>query len=329
MKITLKHPDALINIVELAGNKRRISVNLFNKSVFTYASNCETSYPLWLIKQILSIVGPAGLCMQIMRDENLSFVEKSLKKYIFAYIDDVDFENKRILDFGCGCGASTMILARMFSKSKIVGVELDKKSLLIANSRLKYHGYTNVTFIQSFAGDRLPEQIGKFDFVILNGVYEHLLPQERKILLPQIWSIINPRGILFLIQIPYRYFPIETHSTGGLPFINYFPDRMAFALARIFSKRCKHELDASLLRKGIRGGSIREIMGILEECHDKPLLMEPCKSGYTDKIDLWYADSSYSKFPTTKVLLKFFFKIIKSTFGVTCLPYLSLAIKKV
>lgn len=330
MSIILEHPDALIHIAELQGNKKRITISPLDKSVIIYTDQCETFYPLWLIKQILDILGPAGLCDEIKRDENISNVEKSLKNHIFGYVNDIDFENKRILDFGCGGGASTMILARMFPKSSIVGVELVGKSLLIANCRLKHYGYTNVTFIRSPAGDSLPEQIGKFDFVILNGVYEHLLPNERKMLLPKIWTLINPGGILFLATIPYRYFPIETHTTGGLPFINYLPDRMAFALARTFSKRLKRdESDNALLRKGIRGGSSGEIIGILEECHDKPLLMEPCKSGYTDKIDLWYADSAYSKFPVIKVLLKFFFKIIKSTFGFTCLPYLSLAIKKV
>lgn len=222
MTICLEHPDALIHIDELQGNRKRISVSPLNKSVCIYADHCETSYPIWLIKQILDILGPAGLCDEIMRDENPSYVKESLKNYIFGYVDEIDFENKRILDFGCGCGASTMILARMFPKSNIVGVELVKKSLLIANCRLKYYGHTNVTFIRSPAGDSLPEQIGKFDFVILNGVYEHLLPNERKFLLPQIWSIINPRGILFLIQIPYRYFPIETHSTGGIAFYQLF-----------------------------------------------------------------------------------------------------------
>ena len=51
-------------------------------------------YPVWLIKQILSIVGPAGLCMQIMRDENPSYVGVSLKNYILAYINNSNLKIK-------------------------------------------------------------------------------------------------------------------------------------------------------------------------------------------------------------------------------------------
>lgn len=126
----------------------------------------------------------------------------------------------------------------MFSKSNIVGLELCKQSLLIANSRAQCYVFTNVQFIISPKGDSIPE------------------------------------------------------------------------------------------RKGIRGGSIREIMGILENTTDKPILMEPSRLGYSDKIDLWSADSTYVKYPAIKRLLKLLFKTTKFVFGVTFLPYLSLAMRK-
>ena len=82
----------------------------------------------------------------------------------------------------------------------------------------------------------LPADIGQFDYIILSAVYEHLLPSERPALLTLLWSHLRPGGVIFLAQTPYRWFPVELHTTG-LPLINYLPDRLALACARRFSKR--------------------------------------------------------------------------------------------
>jgi hypothetical protein len=54
--------------------------------------------------------------------------------------------------------------------------------------------------------------------------------------LEQIWAVLNPGGIFFLNQTPFRFFPREAHTTG-LPGLNYLPDRPALRAARRFSKR--------------------------------------------------------------------------------------------
>ena len=60
-----------------------------------------------------------------------------------------------------------------------------------------------------------------------------------------------------------NYRRVEGHTTG-LPFINYLPDNLAYFIARRFSKRVENnESWVMLLRKGIRGGTEREIMKIL------------------------------------------------------------------
>jgi hypothetical protein len=75
-------------------------------------------------------------------------------------------------------------------------------------------------------GDQLPAQIGQFDFVMLSAVYEHLLPGERTVVMPLLWSVMKEGAAIFINQTPYRYFPFEHHSTG-LWLINYVPDGMA------------------------------------------------------------------------------------------------------
>ncbi|GAI94708.1 unnamed protein product, partial [marine sediment metagenome] len=184
-----------------------------NKKMFVPRSICETSYPVDLIKQIMNVRGLAYLCDEIMRDEKPTYVQRSFKYGILSYFGEDSFDKKKILDFGCGSGSSTMILARMFANVEIVGVELEEELLSIAKMRAKHYKFSNVSFIRSPSGDNLPSELEDFDYVVLSAVYEHLLPNERKNLLPKIWAHVKPGGILFINQTPYRYSPIESHTT--------------------------------------------------------------------------------------------------------------------
>ena len=117
---------------------------------------------------------------------------------------------------------------------------------------------------KSPSGDSLPPELGQFDFIMFNAVFEHLLPHERPKLLPLVWQHLRPGGVLFLNQTPYRYSLVEVHTTGGMPFINYLPDSVTLWAARKFCKRVQpNETWNSLLRRGIRGGTVPEILGIL------------------------------------------------------------------
>ena len=93
--------------------------------------------------------GPAYLCDEILRDESPDYVQKSLKYDLLSYFDEEGFKNKRLLDFGCGSGASTMILARMFPNTEIVGIELEETLLSIAKMRANHYGYKNIELIIS------------------------------------------------------------------------------------------------------------------------------------------------------------------------------------
>src|SRR5204863_9097725 len=126
-----------------------------------------------------------------------------------------------------------------------------------------WRGLANARFEISPHGAALPSGIGKFDYVMLSAVYEHLLPEERRRVMPRIWSMMRRGGVLFINQTPHRFFPYEHHSTG-LWFINYLPDRVALFLARRFSRINREDNRRrdwrGHLRGGLRGGTEREIL---------------------------------------------------------------------
>lgn len=298
-----------------------------NPSAFISKRTCITAYPIELIELILQVKGPYGLCDEILRDEKPEYVQISLHYDLLAYVDETAFEGARILDFGCGSGASTAILGRMFPQSEVVGLELNASLLAIARARAKHYNLSHVTFEHSLDPLNLPEGLGKFDFVVLSAVFEHFLPEERRGLFPKIWSTLKPGGVLFINQTPYRFFPVETH-TAGLCFINYLPDKLAHHYARHFSKRNLKNADwPNLLRGGIRGSSPKEIMNILADCREGAVLLEPSHLGIKNRFDLWYIKMDRSKYPKLKELYGVFARLLYSV-GILFLPHVSIAVQK-
>lgn len=328
MATTLEHRDGKVFVENLPNGRRKINVELRDPATFSPTLQCETNYPNELISLILEIKGPAWICDEIARDDDPDYVLKHLETEMRAYFRFEDLAGKRILDFGCGSGASTMCLAKLFPESSIVGVELESDLLTVAQGRLDYYGFESVRLVQSPSGTELPDDLGKFDLVVLSAVYEHLLPRERAVVLPHLWSVVNDNGILFLDQTPHRYFPLELHTTS-LPLINYLPDRLTLSAARRFSRRVnKDESWESLLRAGIRGATIGEIEKHLRHDATTAILLAPTMTGMKDRVDLWHATTNPENLPAVKRAARIVLKAINSVTGIALVPELTLAFRK-
>ncbi|MHB8258531.1 MAG: SAM-dependent methyltransferase [Acidiferrobacterales bacterium] len=328
MGTVLTHSDAFVRIEESNG-KRAISVEP-KVGLFTPTKQWVTNYPMELIEHVLRVKGPAYLCDEIMRDEDPQYVQHSFRWEILSYTGKEDFAGRRVLDFGSGSGSSCMVLARMLPEANIVGIELVPEYVNLAQHRAGFYGVEDrVSFHLSPDSNRLPSEIGEFDYIILSAVYEHLLPSERSTILVLLWSHLKHGGIMFLNQTPYRWLPFETHTTG-LPLINYLPDGPTLYCARRFSKRVSPDTSwTELLRMGVRGGTTREIIGILARAGGKAELLHPSHFGVKDHIDLWYQLSSAIRKPLAKKLIMLGIKTVKMATGVTMVPSLSLALRKV
>jgi 2-polyprenyl-3-methyl-5-hydroxy-6-metoxy-1,4-benzoquinol methylase len=326
------HPDGRVQIKELNNEKRRVHVQPRDSSIYIHRPSCDTAYPIELIAQILAVKGPGYLCDEISRDEDGSYLESHLRATLFAHLPESAFVGKKLLDFGCGSGASTMIMARSLPAStSMVGVELEESFLRIARARADFYGVTNVRFEHSPAGDRLPERLGVFDFIVLPAVYEHLLPHERTTIIPQLWTHLNKGGVLFIDETPSRWFPVETH-TSSLPFVNYLPDPLAHRFVKYCSPRgLRHDSWTGLLRKGVRGGSVNEILSIIHRRGGLPELLKPGYGGMRTAADVWYEGYARSAPGRSGKLKRTFGKALKMLNEASHLapvPYLSLAIRK-
>ena len=309
--------------IEERNGKRRV---LVSGGAFIARREWETAYPIDLVEHVLRVKGPVWLNDEIRRDEDPSATQSFIRWNVLSYADSRDFAGRRLLDFGSGCGASSMVLARALPETEIVGVELLSDSVMLARHRAEYYGVGDrVRFVLSADANKLPAAIGNFDYVMLSGVWEHLLPSERRRLLPLIWSKLKAGGVLFVFETPHRWFPIESHTTL-LPFINYLPDRAAHYCCRRFSRRVDRESSwADLLRAGIRGGTAREIVSILGEGE----ILTPAWDGATrDQIDLWYQHARDGGTSLAKEVAMRCLKAVKAVTGTTLSPYLGIAVRR-
>jgi 2-polyprenyl-3-methyl-5-hydroxy-6-metoxy-1,4-benzoquinol methylase len=321
--LVLETDDGVVTVQESAPGRYRIDVRP-RPGLALSRRSWDTAYPLELIREIHACKG-IWLCDEIMREEDPDYVERYLRHEVLGYVEPERFAGTRVLDFGCGSGASTMVLARLLPPCELVGIELDRNLVRIARLRAMHFGRAGVQFQQSPAPDAFPEEAGQFDHVIFSAVFEHLLPQERRRLLALIWDHIRPGGILFVNQTPHRYAPVEMHTTG-LPLINYLPDTLACTLATRLSSRVRPTDDwETLLRAGIRGGTVSEILGLLGDFGEAELLRP--RPGVGDQIDLWYGKLS-PRHALLKLGVWATLKAVKLASGVEVTPELALAIRK-
>jgi 2-polyprenyl-3-methyl-5-hydroxy-6-metoxy-1,4-benzoquinol methylase len=294
---------------------------------------CQTTLPLEVIQCWIDQVRFAWVCDAISRHEDTSYVEAVLRRQLFAYFAVEQFAGKRLLDFGCGTGASTVVMSKMLPKTEIVGLELAPWRVELASRIKTFRGLQNVSFQCSPSGDKLPGSIGDFDFVMLSAVYEHLLPHERETVMPLLWSVLVPGGVVLINQTPYRYAPYEAHSTG-LWFINYIPNRLAHWSVRHFAGRnpdINRSPDWNVhLRGGLRGATEKEIIRNLTSGDIRSArVLQPRQNGLRDRADFWLSGTNQQRYRTLKKYLAGLFRITDRIWGTVPSLNLDVVIQKV
>src|SRR3954447_12384488 len=157
-EVPLEDTDARVHVEPLDNGRSRVVVDAA-PGAFVSKRECDTGYPQALIERILEVKGPAYLCDEIAREEDPQYLALFLRYGLLGFVPREEFSGARLLDFGSGSGASTVILSRMFPETEIVGVELEPDFVDIARRRADHYGLRNFDFLQSPDPGRLPDGI--------------------------------------------------------------------------------------------------------------------------------------------------------------------------
>jgi SAM-dependent methyltransferase len=221
----------------------------------------DTPYSQAFLDRLAPFRPGRDLLDEILRSEHPPYIAERMRLLVEPFQGR---ERWRVLDFGCGAGASAVVLARL-GIGRIVGVDLVNDYAAIWRQRLAEAGHQGAgTFVQAGESYRLPFRPGTFDAVFLNGVLEHLLPEERVLILREAFRLLATGGVLFVSETPNPLFPRNSHTK--LVGSELLPRPLAGWLAARFGPRRDFPTRGRVAqyRTGMRGmtlGRMRAILG--------------------------------------------------------------------
>ena len=119
----------------------------------------------------------------------------------------------RILDFGCGVGGSLPHLREWFPATDLVGADISRKSLDVAQRR-----YPDLArFVHFSGGEPLPFDDGTVDVSFSACVFHHIPHDEHDRILRDLLRVIKPGGWLFIFEHnPLN--PLTVRTVKACPF---------------------------------------------------------------------------------------------------------------
>jgi 2-polyprenyl-3-methyl-5-hydroxy-6-metoxy-1,4-benzoquinol methylase len=123
-------------------------------------------------------------------------------------------ESRKILILGCGSGeAAFHIATKVAPRARILALDISAAALEIAN---KLFSHERIEYRQGDAIERAPD--GKWDFVILPDVYEHVPRERRGALHAELNSLMSKEGaVLLTVPSPAKQASLRTSGTGLQP----------------------------------------------------------------------------------------------------------------
>ena len=166
--------------------------------------------------------------------DHLSGRLDSFRAKVIPWLDSArSLSGARVLEIGCGTGASTVALAEQ--GATVTAIDIDEPSLRVARDRCSAHNLQCEIVQANGAGAKQFLERERYDFVIFFACLEHMTHAERMQSMHETWSALPPGALWCVIETPNRLWFYDDH-TSHLPFFNWLPDELAFAHSR-FSPR--------------------------------------------------------------------------------------------
>lgn len=105
-------------------------------------------------------------------------------------------EDDKVLDVGMGTGTFITLALERFPNLEIVGIDPDKKTITIANDKLRNLG-KKPSLVRGFA-QNMPFEDGSFDKVVSSLVFHHIPQEIKPQALKEIYRVLKDDGRFLL-----------------------------------------------------------------------------------------------------------------------------------
>lgn len=132
---------------------------------------------------------------ELMKPTNGMLLEH-IARYHFA----IHYAKGRVLDFACGSGFGSNIIAAAAKKelSEVIAIDIDPESIKYAKSKY-YHPLVKFQ-LEDAVDPTLPERLGQFDLIVSFETIEHIAEEE--LFMTNIYHLLKPGGTL-VISTPF------------------------------------------------------------------------------------------------------------------------------
>jgi SAM-dependent methyltransferase len=104
----------------------------------------------------------------------------------------------RILEIGCGSGINLLAMAQLYPSSEFVGVDFSSQQIVEAERTLAATGLGNVRFLNLDIRKLEGEDLGRFDYIIVHGIYSWVPEDVRKAILATCRDRTTDNGIALI-----------------------------------------------------------------------------------------------------------------------------------
>lgn len=118
-------------------------------------------------------------------------------------LNEGDWSDKVVMDFGCGCGRSVVNVLEKFKVKRIDGVDIGENNIKYSNQLLATRDFTNYNFFVTDGQSLQPALSSEYDFIFSTIVLQHIpVYNIRRKILEDMYRCLKTNGQIS-IQMGY------------------------------------------------------------------------------------------------------------------------------
>ncbi|MCA6961951.1 O-linked N-acetylglucosamine transferase family protein [Pectobacterium odoriferum] len=116
-----------------------------------------------------------------------------------AYLHGIvaaDPDRARVLELGCMSGANLLPFATAYPQAQAIGIDLDEEKIAQGQMWVQQYGLTNLQLQAMDLASLLDSDLGKFDYIIVHGVFGLISGEARSMLLAYCQRHLSAKGVV-------------------------------------------------------------------------------------------------------------------------------------